>query len=188
MDIFKHTIVALTALALIGCSTQPVVSTEPISFVGANKVRAMAVAEDVLLDMHFSIEKADTDKGYIVTKPLRGGQIVEFWRSDNATAVSNLESSIHSIQRTVQLDITEVGSQVTVDCNVNVRRLSLPENDHITQMQAAGMFTSSSSSLQKLEIPEEQAKQMEWIDLGPDPALEKRILQLIQNRISAVEG
>ena len=188
MDVLKYTIVLLAAVLFSGCASEPVSSPGPVSLAGANKVRAMAVAEDVLLDMHFAIEKADAEKGYLVTKPLRGGQVLEFWRSDNASAVAALESSFQSLQRTAEVVITDDGSGVKVACNVEVRRLSLPENDYVTQSRAAGMFTSSSSALQRLEVREEQAEQMEWIDLGPDAALGKKILGLIEARISRVEG
>ena len=75
-----------------------------------------------------------------------------------------------------------------IDCQVSVRRLSLPENDDVAQTRSAALFTNSSKNLQKLQINPAQAELMEWIDLGPDPALETRILQLIKQRISGTES
>lgn len=178
----------LTLIGFSGCATQPMDSPEPVMLTSVNKTRTMQVAEDVLKSMHFTIEKADTEKGVITTKPLRGAQLFEFWRKDNASPAATAESSIQSIQRTVQLNIVEGGSTVMIDCQVSVRRLSLPENDDVAQTRSAALFTNSSQGLQKLRINPEQAELMEWIDLGPDPALETKILQLIKQRITGTES
>ncbi len=190
MNIRKYMFIVAMALAagLTGCSSQQVAAPGPLSVAGANKTRVMSVAEDVLTRMHFTVEKADTEKGYIRTRPLRGGQFFEVWRKDNVSAGQIAEASIHSIQRTVELNITESGGGVQIKCDVGVRRLSLPENDHASRSRAAEMFTASSTSLQRLTVNPEQAQQMEWIELGPDPALETRILQLIKRRITGSEG
>ncbi len=190
MNIRKCMFAAAMALAavLAGCSSQQVAAPGPLSVAGANKTRVMSVAEDVLTQMRFTVEKADVEKGYIRTRPLRGGQLFEIWRKDNVSAGQVAEANLHSIQRTVELNITESDAGVQVKCDVGVRRLSLPENDHATRSRAASMFTASSTSLQRLTVNPEQAQQMEWIELGPDPALETRILQLIKRRITGSEG
>jgi hypothetical protein len=188
MDNLKYALIVLLGAGICGCSSNVAVSSGPVSLAGTNKARVMTVAQDVLADIGFSLEKADTDQGYLSTKPLRGGQFFEVWRHDNASASAGREASIQSIQRTAQINITENGASVTVACNVDVRRLSLPENDYITQSRSAAMFTSSSASRQRLEIAEDQAQYTEWIDLGRDAALENRILQLIQHRLGASEG
>ena len=176
------------AAVLAGCASQQVAAPEPLSVSGVNKTRVMSVAEDVLTQMRFTVEKADAEKGYIRTRPLRGGQLFEVWRKDNVSAAQLAEANLHSIQRTVELNITESNTGVQVKCDVGVRRLSLPENDHVIRSHAANMFTASSVAMQRLTVNEEQAQQMEWIELGPDPALETRILQLIQRRITGSEG
>ena len=188
MNIRKYIFAVAMAAVLAGCSSQQVAAPGPLSVAGANKTRVMSVAEDVLTRMRFTVEKADTEKGYIRTRPLRGGQLFEFWRKDNASAAQLAEANLHSIQRTVELNITESDAGVQVKCDVGVRRLSLPENDHVSRSRAARMFTASSTSLQRLTVNPEQARQMEWIELGPDPALETRILQMIQRRITGPEG
>ncbi len=190
MNIRKYMFAIAAALAagLTGCSSQQVAAPGPLSVAGANKTRVMSVAEDVLTQMHFTVEKADIEKGYIRTRSLRGGQLFEVWRKDNASASQLAEANFHSIQRTVELNITESDAGVQVKCDVGVRRLSLPENDHATRSRAARMFTASSTGMQRLTVNEEQAQRMEWIELGRDPALETRILQLIQRRITGSEG
>ena len=87
---------ALTALA--GCgSQQQVLAPEPLVVTSFSKAQAVAVTENVLLDMHFSIEKADGEAGYVKTRPLRGGQFFEVWRSDNASEYQYAQSNPHSI-------------------------------------------------------------------------------------------
>jgi hypothetical protein len=190
MNIRKYIFAIAAALAagLAGCASQPVAAPGALSVAGANKTRVMSVAEDVLTQMRFTVEKADVEKGYIRTRPLRAGQLFEVWRRDNASARQLAEANIQSIQRTVELNITESDAGVQVKCDVGVRRLSLPENDHVRRSRAANMFTASSTSRQRLTVNPEQAQQMEWIELGPDPALETRILKLIQQRITGSEG
>ena len=190
MNIRKYMFAAAAVLAavLAGCASRQVAAPGPLSLAGSNKTRVMSVAEDVLTRMRFTVEKADAEKGYIRTRPLRGGQLFEVWRRDNASAGQVAEANLHSIQRTVELNITESDAGVQIKCDVGIRRLSLPENDHVSRSRAGSMFTASSTSLQRLKVNPEQAQRMEWIELGPDPALETRILQLIQRRITGSEG
>ena len=126
----------------------------------------MSAAEDVLTSMQFVIEKSDLVSGLIRTKPLRGSQFFELWRSDNVSAKSTAEANLHSIQRTVQLTISEQGNRVCVKCDVEVQRLS--------------------SGMQRLALNEKQQEEMSWIDLGGDPGLERKILQRLKNKIAAL--
>ena len=184
----KHTWRYLAVLAavsaVVGCGRQAV-TPQPLTFANLNKALVMAAAEDVLTRMHFAIEKADADAGCVKTRPLRGGQWFEFWRSDNASAYQGAQANVQSLQRTAEVNVAEVPGGVRVDCTVSVRRLSLPENDRVTMSRAASMFTASTSSLQTLEVNSEQAAGMEWTDLGPDGALAARILERIQKRIGS---
>lgn len=188
MRYIKHALLAVFAAGLWGCSSEVAVSPGPVSLSGTNKARAMTVAEEVLTDIGFTIEKADVEEGFLSTRPLRGGQFFEIWRQDNASLGGVAEASTQSIQRIAQLEVTEEGGAVMVACNVDVRRLSLPENDYVTKSRSAGIFTDSSRSRQRLEIAQEQAKYTEWIDLGRDVALESRILQMIQGRLGGAGG
>jgi hypothetical protein len=182
---YLATLAALTALA--GCAGEhtAVPHPQPLTVTNLDKARVVAVAEDVLIEMHFSIEKADADAGYVKTRPLRGGQWFEFWRSDNASARQAGHSNLHSIQRTAEITVSEIAGGLRVDCSVDVRRLSLPENDNVTMSHASAMFTSSSPTLQELRINPRQQAGMEWIQIDPDEALAARILERIGRQIAA---
>ena len=145
----------------------------------------MEVAEDVLTDMNFVIEKFDVETGYIKTRPLRGGQGFEFWRTDNASPADAAESNIHSIQRTAWLEFTRRGGKIVAECEVQTRRLSMPERPILGISYVASLYTGSSQALQSLEMPSDD---FTWIELGPDVALEQKILQQIQEKIAKLEG
>ena len=140
----------------------------------------MEVADDVLASMYFTIDKADAQSGLIRTRPLPGAQFFEFWRSDNIGADNTLAANLHTIRRTVTLDISQQDEQLRIGCNVQAERLSLPERKVSSTTRVYGMFSQSSLSLQRLELNPEQKQQMAWIDLGRDSRLEAEILKRIE--------
>jgi len=140
----------------------------------------MKAAEDVLAGMHFTIEKADLQNGIIRTRPLPGAQFFEFWRSDNIGAKNTLEANLHTLRRTVTLDIIQQNYELRTNCNVHVQRLSMPEQQVNSSARIYGIFSQSSPSLQRLKMNPEQAKEIEWINLGRDPKLEEEILRRIE--------
>lgn len=146
---------------------------------GIGKADLMELAEDVLARMYFTIDKADTNSGLIRTRPLPGAQFFEFWRSDNAGADNALAANLHTIRRTVTLDISQQDGELIIGCNVHAQRLSLPERQANSSARVYGMFSQSSSSLQRLKLNPEQKEDMAWIDLGRDPRLEAEILKQI---------
>jgi hypothetical protein len=171
-------------LILAGCAPQQrQTPTGQIHVPDIGKAETMKAAEQVLAEMHFPIEKADVESGYIRTRPLPGAQFFEFWRSDNVGAENSIQANLHTIRRTVELDVSRRGSQVRIGCNVRVQRLSLPERDVSSSARAYGMFTRSSPSLQKLKFDDTQKKGMAWIDLANDILLAEEILRRIEKQI-----
>lgn len=150
---------------------------------GIGKADLMEVAEDVLAGMHFTIEKADVQNGIIRTKPLPGAQFFEFWRSDNVGSDNTLAANLHTIRRTVTLDITQQNEDLHMGCDVQVQRLSLPELQVSSSTRVYGMFSLSSPSLQRLQLNPEQKKEMAWIDMGMDSQLETEIIKRIEAQI-----
>lgn len=143
----------------------------------------MEVAEDVLARMYFTIDKADVDSGLIRTRPLPGAQFFEFWRSDNVGADSSFVANLHTIRRTVTLDMSQQGEELRIGCNVQVQRLSLPERQVSSTARVYEIFSRSSPSLQKLTLNPAQKKEMAWIELGSDTELAAEILKRIQAQI-----
>jgi hypothetical protein len=140
----------------------------------------MEAAEDVLTRMYFTIEKADVQNGLIRTRPLPGAQFFEFWRSDNVGSDNTLAANLHTIRRTVTLDIGQQDEQLHIGCEVQAQRLSLPERQVGSSARIYGMFSQSSASLQRLKLNPEQKQEMAWIDMGRDSRLEEEILKRIQ--------
>jgi len=187
----KYTLMTF-ALITAGCAQQPpaqigVKVQDNTLFVeqsrGIGKADTMEVAEDVLAEMHFTIEKADVDSGLIRTRPLPGAQFFEFWRSDNVGADNSLAANLHTIRRTVELNISQREGELCVDCDVRVQRLSIPEHEVSSSARAYKMFSRSSSSLQRLALNPKQQEEMAWIDLDNDALLTAEILKRIEARI-----
>ena len=129
--------------------------------------------------MYFTIEKADAQNGLIRTRPLPGAQFFEFWRSDNIGTDNTIAANLHTIRRTVTLDINQQDQELRIGCEVQAQRLSLPERQVSSSARVYGMFSISSPSLQRLKLNPEQKKEMAWIDLGSDTRLEAEILKRI---------
>ena len=166
----------LAVFGVFGCSSGsavlPLAPGEDVCFTTDSLAAAMAVCEDVLVRMHFEIEKFDVDKGYIKTRPLRGGQFFEFWRSDNVGAENSKLSNLHSVLRTAELQVAESDDQFCVECTVHMRRLSIEETEITSYSINRGIF-SGSRTFQKLRPDTEY---LEWIDMGSDSKLARRIL------------
>jgi len=170
---------------LTGCAQQQQFQAlEQICVPGMTKADAMQAAEDVLRQMHFSIDKADTGQGVVRTRPLAGAKWFEFWRSDNAGSFNSAEANLHTLRRTVELDISRQGTQLCIGCDVKVQKLSLPEVKVSSTAKVYGMFSRSSVSRQTLKLKPELEKSMAWIDLGRDIRLETQILTRIQKQIA----
>ena len=170
-----------SALMLTGCAKQQQFKAiEQICLPDTQKLQAMQISEDVLGRMHFTIAKADAEQGLIRTKPLPAAQSFEFWRSDNVGAFNSLQANLHSIRRIVELDISQQGGQLCINCNVKVQRLSLPEREVTTTARAYEMFSPSNQVIQRLRLHSEQREDMAWIELDRDRQLATYILKRIE--------
>jgi len=189
--IARKSIRSLSAYALITCALilagcveqQQYQAAEPLLMKNINKIQAMEIGEDILAKMHFTIDKANNETGYIRTRPLSGAKLFEFWRSDNVGSNNQLLSNLHSIRRIAELKIDEQNDDLFIDCNVKIYRLSLPERNIRSSAHAYDLFSTSSSGLQNIQITPEQKADMTWIDLGKDQQLAAKILKQIEKRI-----
>jgi hypothetical protein len=177
---------ACAALTLsAGCAgDKQVKAVEPVCVVDVNKTQAMQAGEDVLGKMHFTIEKADADTGYIRTRPLQGAQFFELWRNDVVGGDNWAESNIQNIRRIVELNIIEQQGQICYSCNVKTQRLSLSDYKDTKHSQTDDRFERSGirSTIQRVDLG--SAQQKIWIDLGQDEKLAKVILQRIEKQIA----
>lgn len=176
------------ALMLTGCGKQErYEAVEQLRVADLHTLEAMQIAEDVLANMHFTFEKVDYQSGVIKTRPLPGAQFFEFWRADNVGAFNSAEANLHSVRRTVELNVKEKDEGLSITCDVQVQRLSLPEHQVSSSARAYRMFSESSPSMQKLKLTPEQKRGMAWISLGKNTRLATEILHRIEKRIAKLQ-
>jgi hypothetical protein len=169
---------------LAGCAENKYAKTiEQLCPPAADKTAAMATAEQVLVGMHFGIEKFDVDAGYIRTAPLSGSQSFEFWRADSVGSFNQSEADLHSIRRAVEININEQAGQLCIICRATTQRLSLPQNQN-TAGQNQPVMSPDQKSIQTFKLGREQKTTLTWTDLGRDNQLETEILKRIESRLT----
>ena len=175
------------AATVAGCSSQqPSASTvEPARLAGVTTAGAVQAAEDVLVRMHFEIEKADAVHGVVRTQPLRSGQVFEFWRQDNSTASDVLQADIQTLRKRVEIEFTPSDEQLAIHCRVRVQQLSLPEAQTASVSQAYQMHSRSTATTQSLALNPQQRRKMAWIDLEDDSLLAARIVDRIAGQVES---
>jgi hypothetical protein len=173
-------IMGVLAVLAGGCARVRMVQAQPVCIEAVSQDKLMQACEKMLVAMQFQIEKYDEERGVIRTRPLRGKQFFEFWRSDNANGFDSAESNLQSLQRTAELTFEMQSSRVCVACVVDTQRLSLPEEPIQSYYYAAGIYTGSGTSRQRLEVKGDRREEMRWVDLGRDEALEQKMLTKIQ--------
>ena len=181
----KNSIIKKAAFYVImlysaGCAENKYIKTEE-RFCGpaVSKGELMASAERILAGMHFEIEKLDSEAGYIRTLPLSGGQTFEIWRADNVGALNRAEADLHSIRRTVELNVSEQAEQVCINCKATTERLSISSEQTSGQSYRA---MTGQKTIQK--ISREQKGNITWLDLGRDGQLETEIIRRIEKQLA----
>jgi hypothetical protein len=168
-------------LCLAGCAENKYVKTiDQFCLPSATRTAAMAAGEQVLADTHFAIEKLDADAGYIRTYPLAGAQTFEFWRTDSIGSFNRTEADLHSIRRTVELNVTEQSGQLCINCTATTERLSMPR-EQTASGQSRIMMSPAQRSIQK--PGGEQKTNATWLNLGRDKQLETEILNRIDKQL-----
>jgi hypothetical protein len=170
---------------LAGCAENKYIKTTNQFCVPATtKEAAMNTTEKVLAEMHFAIEKLDAETGFIRTNPLSGAQSFELWRTDSVGSFNRAEADLHSIRRTVELNIGEQSGQLCINCKATTQRLSLPQGQDATGKDYTNIAENRRSA-QKLKPGHEQKSNITWTDLGRDNQLETEILKHIESRLLA---
>ena len=184
MKKITNTLISCTLIACIvitaGCRQGQFKEVKQICIPQAQQTDVAQTAEEVLGKMGFRIAKSDAQAGIITTYPLAAGQSFEFWRKDISSSKDQFEADLHSIRSTIQIYLRRENKQICVTCNVKAERLNLPGREINSSSDMYGMFTKSSSSVQKLKLNPAQKQRMLWVDMGRDAKLETRILKQIQ--------
>jgi hypothetical protein len=188
-----------------GCASRPPTSGDepkaprpPVQMLcedGVTTAEVVQAAERVLTRMHFAIEKLDAEQGIVKTRPLRGAQFFELWRSDNASSGDCEEANLQSVRRTVELRVRNkaggaeslppaTSGLLCLECVVSVQRLDLPESEIAGTSEAYQVRSRSTAALQRIQISPQQRRTMTWIDLGEDRDLAARVLARIAKRLA----
>ena len=177
----------LSGIAMVaGCGSERQAissSNDPLCLPDTMPEQVMQAAQTILLDMHFDIEKYDTEARYIRTRPLSGAQFFEIWRQDNASVYSAAQANFYSLRRIIELEFIPQNTTTCVQCRAQVLRLSMPERPIEGAGHMGEAYTKSSSRYQTLEVNQDKQVQIEWIDIGADHDLERKILKRIQRDI-----
>jgi hypothetical protein len=176
----------LTIIALLaGCAgPRPSMTTgEPTFLADVPTAQAVQAAEDVLIRMHFEVEKADGVHGVVRTRPLRSAQVFEFWRQDTPTVADMAEANIQTLRKIVAIELTPIAGQLAINCRVRVQQLSLPEARVASVSQAYQIHSRSTASEQSLRLSARQQREMAWIDRPDDLVLARRIVEQVAGAV-----
>ncbi len=167
----------------------------PLATLGANPLFIPASNQEVfweglvdVVDDYFRIHSEDRVRqignvlveGKIQTYPLTGATVLEPWRKDSVGAANRWESTFQSVRRLglVRVIPTSGGNLVEVQVQKELENLERPER--ATATTAAVKFDKS---LDRLPASLDQPpRQLGWIGVGRDGALEQRILADLQAR------
>jgi len=188
MDRYLIAIVLGSIMVLAeGCgSSRSLKPRNEICVSGTSPALIFAAAQKTLEEMYFDIEKADAETGYISTRPLPAAQLFELWRSDTVGAYNFAEANLHSVQKIVAITIQPKDGKSGIICEVKTQRLSLPQLEVNSATELPRLFTTSDTTLQRLNFKKNQRKQAQWIDADNDEILQAKILQKIEKRLKAL--
>ena len=142
-------------------------------------------AEQTLRNHRFTIYRADSELGEIVTDPLTAQQMWEFWRSDGAGSYNQLEGSMHTILRTIEIRVyaarnangnVEPGKNY-LEVRAYTDRLSQPEMAFTFANQLPTTYSPTRGLINGLQLEEEQATKTHRVFLGRDNLLEDWIIR-----------
>ncbi|HDS84287.1 MAG TPA: hypothetical protein ENN97_03740 [Phycisphaerales bacterium] len=176
-------LLGLLATFMAGCGGSVRTETAADGLIVSDKAAALAAAEQTLRRMQFVIEKYDIEAGYIRTRPLRAGQFFEPWRQDNASAAAFARANLDSLRRTAEVFVEPDDGRMRLRCVIAVEKLSIPPRPIRRMAHLTNMYTDSTQRVQTLAVGREAAEQIEWIDIGPDEALQRYITAQIERRL-----
>lgn len=172
-------VIAAGLFTLAGCSRpQQPCYKDNACIASTNLACSMEHSAQVLRNMHFVIDKMDTEAGYLSTQPLPGAQLVEFWRKDNVGTSNTMEANLHSLTRRVEMTFTPQDNATNVEVRVFTNRLSVKEREVASISESRRILSKSSSSLQGLNLNAKDPD-IRWIPLGRDNLLEDKIVTLL---------
>jgi hypothetical protein len=143
-------LVAAVAAGLVGCAThtEPVVDLSAQTEAERNFETVWDASLDTLREWGWEIAFTDRRAGRIVTQPMTGKQVWEFWREDAATWSGAMESSLQTIYRqaTVTVRAVEDSEQFAVTAYVTETRSNRPHAQLNVPSEAAVLYFGGGAS------------------------------------------
>ena len=183
-------------------TTQPATSIDPKSAQPDYWLKQPAVARavakdfdelwnasrDALVDDGFTIDRIDYREGTLTTLPLISKQAYEFWRNDVVDARDLAQSSLGTMRRTVWLTIKRLpDGAFDAAPKVVVERYATVERRITSAAQYRDIFSIRLVDVSRdveqtgMAIPAEY-----YYAIGRDHALEKQLMQSVQNRLRQI--
>jgi len=138
----------------------------------------------LLREHDFHPQVVDRVAGLAVTHPSTSGQWFEFWRGDSRGGYQLLESSLHTIRRTVRLSVrpaepehggeSESTDRYRVTVEVYKERFSSPQRQVTTASGALQIYSERLPTEEGLRAA--RVRGDHWVPLGRDALLEEYLL------------
>ena len=140
---------------------------------------------DALVDDGFTIDRIDYREGTLTTLPLVSKQAFEFWRNDVVDARDLVQSSLSTMRRTVWITIKrmpdgafEAAPKAVVDRYATVERRITSAAQYRDIFSIRLVDVSRDVEETGVAVPPEY-----YYAIGRDHALEKQLVQSVQNRM-----
>ncbi|MFO0839881.1 MAG: hypothetical protein U1D55_15320 [Phycisphaerae bacterium] len=168
---------ALLVIGLAGCNAPGAPIGPTIADVHlADRELFLDDALTLLRQIDVPPRRIDRPAGLVVSQPTTSAQWFEFWRCDAPGGYQLLESSLHTIRRTVTIHLEpqpQPGSH-RVSVEVQKERLNAPSRQVTTASGALAIYSERMPTEEGLRAIRGEAAY--WTPLGRDEAMEQNLL------------
>ena len=168
--------------AMSGCAqhTTPLGPVKELSAEQKDFDAVWLASLQVLRKYYFPIDHQDRRAGMILTEPITGKAMGEFWRSDAATMTDLAESAIQTIYRQAAVTISESppgSGTFTAAVEVQTYRSNREVAGLTSASDAFAMFRRAGSAMKEPSAMDETSERAggQVTELGRDEALEAKI-------------
>lgn len=204
----SHWAIALALLSLPGCAgiaddlppaTQPSLTAMPAeqgtaaywlnkpaiaSVSSADFFMLWKACRDTLQNDDFDIDRQDYRLGLLTTWPMVSKQLAEFWRSDAGTFHAALLSTLQTVRRTVQFEITRTPEGLYVARPKVLVEQATHEERHITSVaEYSAALTPLNAAPTRLNQAGEVIPSSYWYALGRDEAMERELVNSVREKL-----
>ena len=168
-----------------GCAkyTQPVPRVRELSAAEKNFESLWDASLQTLRKYGFTLAEQDRRAGIIKTAPTISQHFTEFWRREASTSRDVLEGSLHTVYRTVTIEIAPTepgGEKFKAVVQVYVTRSNRREPHITSASQAYELFSNTARERLQVEYGEDggagaEDKDKDIVPLGRDGNLEARL-------------